>query len=281
MATINLNASRMENMVAQFEMTHIELMSYFLGIEVKQTDKGIFISQKKYAEDILKKFKMEAYNPILIPVEERLKLVKYGSGDLVNVINFRRLVGSLRNCVRPLSTLAIAALSRHTKLGSCFSRSSSSDSTEVTIASHTNISNTVYRQRRHHSGPMFTAQAKTDGFVGFPEAATAHFLMKLNTARTAEGLGTSWLLAFAFKADIAVASKTNLVRTPVPSLATQCGFSKYCSVLGTASTGGNSPDLAVKCSWCSVASLSPSRAMTAQHWRKAAMLTASSILWRK
>ncbi|KAK2979582.1 hypothetical protein RJ640_020074 [Escallonia rubra] len=84
-----------EDMIAQFEMIDIGLMSYFLGIEVKQTNKGVFISQKKYAGDILRKFKMEACNPILIPVEERLKLVKDGSGDLVNATNFRRLVGSL------------------------------------------------------------------------------------------------------------------------------------------------------------------------------------------
>ncbi|KAK2980493.1 hypothetical protein RJ640_007749 [Escallonia rubra] len=85
-----------EDIISQFEMTDIESMSYFLGIEVKQTDKGIFILQKKYAEDILKKYKMKACKPILTLVEERLKLVKDGSGGLVNATNFRRLVGSVR-----------------------------------------------------------------------------------------------------------------------------------------------------------------------------------------
>ncbi|KAK3027765.1 hypothetical protein RJ639_042257 [Escallonia herrerae] len=59
------------------QKSDLGLMSYFLGIEVKQTDKGIFISQKKYDGDILKKFKMEACNSILRPAEERLKLMKY------------------------------------------------------------------------------------------------------------------------------------------------------------------------------------------------------------
>ncbi|KAK2995531.1 hypothetical protein RJ640_022733 [Escallonia rubra] len=101
-------------MIAQFEMTDIGLMSYFLGIEVKQTNRGIFLSQKKYAGDILKKFKMEACNPILIPVEERSKLVKDGSGDFVNATNFRRLVGSLRylTATRPDIVYGVGIVSR-------------------------------------------------------------------------------------------------------------------------------------------------------------------------
>lgn len=46
-----------EDMITQFDMTDIGLMSYFLDIEVIQTHDDIFISQKKYASDILKKFK--------------------------------------------------------------------------------------------------------------------------------------------------------------------------------------------------------------------------------
>ena len=43
-----------ETMQQQFEMIDLGLMSYFLGIEVQQMDDGIFISQKRYALDILK-----------------------------------------------------------------------------------------------------------------------------------------------------------------------------------------------------------------------------------
>ena len=51
-------------MTKEFEMTDIGLMAYYLGIEVKQMEDGIFISQKGYAEDILKKFEMLNSNPI-------------------------------------------------------------------------------------------------------------------------------------------------------------------------------------------------------------------------
>ena len=39
-----------------FEMNDLGEMSYFLGMKIKQTSKGIFISQRKYAGEILKKF---------------------------------------------------------------------------------------------------------------------------------------------------------------------------------------------------------------------------------
>ncbi|KAL4369158.1 hypothetical protein GQ457_05G011330 [Hibiscus cannabinus] len=42
-------------MTKEFEMTDIGEMSYFLGVEVKQLKEGIFLSQKKYAEQILNK----------------------------------------------------------------------------------------------------------------------------------------------------------------------------------------------------------------------------------
>lgn len=73
----------------------MRLMSYFLGIEFNQTNKDIFVSQNKYAGDILKKFKMEACKSILTPIEEKLNLLKYGNGDLVDAINFTRFIWSL------------------------------------------------------------------------------------------------------------------------------------------------------------------------------------------
>ena len=42
----------------EFEMTILGLLRYFLGIEVKQIENGIFISQAKYVADILERFKM-------------------------------------------------------------------------------------------------------------------------------------------------------------------------------------------------------------------------------
>lgn len=85
-----------DTMVKEFEMTDLGLMSYFLGIEVSQTDSGIFISQKKYAVDILKRFRMDSCKSVSTPMQEKLKLSKEGAGSFVDAIYFKQIVGSLR-----------------------------------------------------------------------------------------------------------------------------------------------------------------------------------------
>jgi hypothetical protein len=50
-------------MQSEFEMTDLCIMKYFLGIEVHQSAKCIFVCQQKYAADILKRFHMEECNP--------------------------------------------------------------------------------------------------------------------------------------------------------------------------------------------------------------------------
>ena len=47
----------------EFEMTDLGLMKYFLGLEVTQTDKCIFMFQHKYATDILQRFRMDKCKP--------------------------------------------------------------------------------------------------------------------------------------------------------------------------------------------------------------------------
>ncbi|KAK3020641.1 hypothetical protein RJ639_046425 [Escallonia herrerae] len=53
----------------EFEMINIGLMSYYLGIEVKQKDDEIFISQEAYAKEMLKRFNMKKCNSISISIQ--------------------------------------------------------------------------------------------------------------------------------------------------------------------------------------------------------------------
>ncbi|XP_058740883.1 uncharacterized mitochondrial protein AtMg00810-like [Vicia villosa] len=103
-----------EAMIRHFEMIDLGLMSYFLGIEVVQQDDGIFISQKNYASDILKKFKREHSKPVYTPVEEKLKLTRENDGKRVDSTQYKSLIGSLRylTATRPDIVYEVGLLSR-------------------------------------------------------------------------------------------------------------------------------------------------------------------------
>ncbi|KAG6425267.1 hypothetical protein SASPL_115694 [Salvia splendens] len=83
-------------MTEEFEMTDIGLMAYYLGVEVKQREDGVFITQEHYAKEILKKFKMEDCKPINTPVECEVKLSKNDKEEKVDPTLYTSLVGSLR-----------------------------------------------------------------------------------------------------------------------------------------------------------------------------------------
>jgi len=104
-----------EAMFNEFEMTNNRLMSYFLGIEVKQRQNGIFISQKKYMKEILEKFKMSNCNPVNTSIATGMKVSREGNGDFVYSTLFKSLVGSLRylTIIRPDIVYGVGLVSRY------------------------------------------------------------------------------------------------------------------------------------------------------------------------
>ncbi|KAJ6423528.1 hypothetical protein OIU84_024484 [Salix udensis] len=64
------------NMMEVFEMTDLGLMSFFLGMEILQGKDEIFICQKKYLMEILKKFHMESCKPTATPMNQKDKFSK-------------------------------------------------------------------------------------------------------------------------------------------------------------------------------------------------------------
>jgi hypothetical protein len=84
-----------EELKAGFKKIDLGELHYYLGVEVSQHPNQIFLSQTKYATEILKKFGMEDCKPSLTPMEQKLKLSKFEGGELVNSTKYRQLVGSL------------------------------------------------------------------------------------------------------------------------------------------------------------------------------------------
>ncbi|GJR34082.1 ribonuclease H-like domain-containing protein [Tanacetum coccineum] len=79
----------------EFSMTDLGALNYFLGILVSRDSSGMFLSQRKYAAEILERAGMVNYNPSQTPVDTESKL---GSdGDAVSDPTlYRSLAGSLQ-----------------------------------------------------------------------------------------------------------------------------------------------------------------------------------------
>lgn len=69
-----------DSMMKEFYMSDLGKMRYFLGIKVQRLENGIFINQKKYAIDVLKRFRMEDCNVVLNPNVPGFKIAKDESG---------------------------------------------------------------------------------------------------------------------------------------------------------------------------------------------------------
>ena len=69
-------------------------MSYFLGLQIKQTDDGIFIDQSKYTKNLLKRFNMQDSATATTPMVTATKL-DLNEGIAVDVTHYRGMIGSL------------------------------------------------------------------------------------------------------------------------------------------------------------------------------------------
>ena len=59
---------------------YLGLLHYYLGVEFFQHQHHIFISQSKYAAEVLQRFGMQNCKPGLTPMEQNLKLSKFEGG---------------------------------------------------------------------------------------------------------------------------------------------------------------------------------------------------------
>ncbi|KAL0405993.1 UNVERIFIED_CONTAM: Retrovirus-related Pol polyprotein from transposon TNT 1-94 [Sesamum latifolium] len=83
------------SMKHEFDMTDLGKMKYFLGLEVLQKSGGIFISQRKYAEEMLQRFGMNQSNSVQTPIVPGFKLCKDEGGTKVDKTYFMQMVGCL------------------------------------------------------------------------------------------------------------------------------------------------------------------------------------------
>ncbi|GJX17707.1 putative ribonuclease H-like domain-containing protein [Tanacetum coccineum] len=82
-------------MKEKFQMSSMGELTFFLGLQVQQKKDGIFISQDKYVDKILKKFNYTDVKSASTPVDLEKPLVKDGDATDVDVHLYRSMIGSL------------------------------------------------------------------------------------------------------------------------------------------------------------------------------------------
>eukprot|EP00253_Pinus_taeda_P006858 PITA_06858 len=101
-------------MKEEFEMTDMGLLRYFLGIEVEQSENGIFISQVKYVNELLERFNMQDCKVAIPPIVMGLKLSKEDNSKDFDPRLYKSIVGSLMylTATRPDIMHVVSLISR-------------------------------------------------------------------------------------------------------------------------------------------------------------------------
>ena len=79
------------SMKHEFDSVYLGKMRYFLGLEVLQRSDGVFISQKKYALEVLKRFGMDNSNSVHNLIVPSYKLMKNEDGVKVDKTYYKQL----------------------------------------------------------------------------------------------------------------------------------------------------------------------------------------------
>ncbi|GAA0145717.1 hypothetical protein LIER_36172 [Lithospermum erythrorhizon] len=114
-----------QQMEAEFEMSMVGELKYFLGIQISQMEDNIFISQSKYAQNIVKKFGLESPKSKRTPLATHVKITRDEDGKEVDISNYRSMIRSLLYLTASRSDITHSvgiwnAEDRKSTLGGCF-----------------------------------------------------------------------------------------------------------------------------------------------------------------
>jgi hypothetical protein len=79
----------------EFEMSLLGELSFFLGLQIRQKNQGMFISQTKYIREMIKKFGMEECKPVITPMQTTCKLSKDDDSKSTYQRQYRLMTGNL------------------------------------------------------------------------------------------------------------------------------------------------------------------------------------------
>ncbi|CAL8152284.1 unnamed protein product [Prunus armeniaca] len=82
-------------MMQHYEMIDLGLLYHFLGLGVVQTNKHIFLHQKKYALKVIEKFGLKDCKSVVPPLVVNERLCKEDGSEAANENEYGQIVGSL------------------------------------------------------------------------------------------------------------------------------------------------------------------------------------------
>ncbi|GJV78674.1 retrovirus-related pol polyprotein from transposon TNT 1-94 [Tanacetum coccineum] len=102
-------------MCSKFKMSMMGKISFFLGLQIFQNPRGIFINQSKYALESLKKYGFDFCDPVDTPMVEKSKLDEDKEGKAVDPSHYRGMIGTLLylTASRPDLQFAICMCARY------------------------------------------------------------------------------------------------------------------------------------------------------------------------
>jgi hypothetical protein len=98
----------------EFQMSMMGELTFFLGIQVKQTKEGTFAHQAKYTKNLIKKFAMAGAKPVLTPMSTMTALDPDEDGEEADQREYRSMINSLLylTATRPDIQFAMCLCSR-------------------------------------------------------------------------------------------------------------------------------------------------------------------------
>jgi hypothetical protein len=93
--SLKLSQKFAKDMKNEFEMSLLGELSFFLGLQICQSNQVIFISQTKYIREMLKRFGMEDCKLVITPMQTSCKLSKDDDSKSTYQRQYRSMIGSL------------------------------------------------------------------------------------------------------------------------------------------------------------------------------------------
>jgi Asp-tRNA(Asn)/Glu-tRNA(Gln) amidotransferase C subunit len=84
-----------KDMHNEFEMSLLRELSFFMVLQIRQSNQGIFIFQTKYIREMIKRFGMEDCKSITTPMQTNCKLRKDDDSKSTDQRKYKSMIGIL------------------------------------------------------------------------------------------------------------------------------------------------------------------------------------------